>query len=508
MNAPLPPPLIPENAPFSPAQRAWLNGFFAGLLSGDAQAAPATGLATPVGPEPAVPGEDDGDYPWHDPAIELDERLALAEGRAFDLKLMAAMGQLDCGQCGYDCRDYARKIADGSEGQLNLCVPGGRSTQRALKRLMAETGDATPATEASSASASGRPEPVRASFKSAERLTAESSDKDVRHIVIDLAGTDLDYVPGDSLGVHATNDPALVEALMARLDDASEVEALSQERDLRTVTEPLLRVLAQHAEPGEASTLKALADADDGSLDEDDVLDVLERFPSARPPAQAFVAALDSLQPRLYSISSSPRRHGREVHLTVAVTRTEKDARLRNGVASTFLAEQIAPGTSIRVYQQPAHGFALPESSETPIVMIGPGTGIAPFRAFLEERLAVGAKGPAWLFFGNPHAATDYLYRDELEVFLATGTLTRLDVAFSRDQAAKVYVQDRVREGGAELWHWLQQGAHVYVCGDAKRMAKDVDDALAEVAATHGGEDGRLFLKTLAAAGRYQRDVY
>ncbi|MEO1092008.1 MAG: sulfite reductase subunit alpha [Pseudomonadota bacterium] len=508
MNAHLPPPLIPENAPFSPAQRAWLNGFFAGLLSSDGQAASAAGLATPVGPGHAAPVEDDGDYPWHDPAIELDERLELADGRAFDLKLMAAMGQLDCGQCGYDCRDYARKIADGSEGQLNLCVPGGRSTQRALKRLLAETGDVAPAVEPPAAPTSGRPEAVLASFKAADRLTAASSDKDVRHVVIDLAGTDLDYVPGDSLGVHATNDPALVEAIAARLDGLSEVEALTQERDLRTVTEPLLRLMADHAGLAEAATLKALADADDDSLDEDDVLDVLERFPSARPPARSFVDTLDALQPRLYSISSSPRRHGREVHLTIAVTRTDKDARLRNGVASTFFAERIAPGTPIRVYRQAAHDFALPESGATPIVMVGPGTGIAPFRAFLEERAETGASGPAWLFFGNPHEATDYLYRDELEAFREAGTLTRLDVAFSRDQAAKVYVQDRIREGGARLWRWLQERAHVYVCGDAKRMAKDVDDALADVAATHGGEDGRAFLKSLAAAGRYQRDVY
>jgi len=534
MTAPLPPPLIPDNAPFTPAQRAWLNGFFAGLMGQQAGAGQSVQAPPPEAAAAAPVIEDDGDYPWHDPAIPLDERLALAEGKPFDLKLMAAMGQLDCGQCGYDCRNYAKKIADGSEPKLNLCVPGGRATHRTVKKLMAEldgpaadtpTADgAAPAPASapvSAAASAGRAEPVTATVTEVRRLTAPSSAKDVRHVALDLAGTGLDYRVGDSLGVHATNDPALVAAIIARLgaEPSAEVragdrgprplrEVLLERCDLHTVSETLLRVLAAAAEPAEAATLTALADADDGALDEDDVLDVLQRFATAAPAPQAFVDALETLQPRLYSISSSPRCHAGEVHLTVAVTRGEKDGRVRNGVASTFFAERVAPGTAVRVYRQPAQDFALPPAGETPIVMIGPGTGIAPFRAFLEERRAAGAGGRSWLFFGNPHAATDFLYREELEAFRAEAVLTRLDLAFSRDGAAKVYVQDRIREAGAELWRWLEEGAHVYVCGDATRMAKAVDDALAEVVAQHGARDGKAFLKALAAAGRYQRDVY
>lgn len=510
------PPQLPGNAPFSGAQRAWLNGYLAGLTSLDG---PSAEVSSSV--EVQVDEADDS-APWHDPAIELEERMELAEGRPLPRRMMAAMGQLDCGQCSYDCQTYAEAIADGSEAKLNRCVPGGKATQRMLKKLMADAapGDAVAAPQPG---VDIRPASVVARFATAQRLHPEGAEKDTRHVVIDLKGTGLDYVPGDSLGVMPANDPALVDKIITTLDadPAAEVgdgnghsrtlqAALLEDVDLRSPTEATFKLLADHAaDKDEAVKLCLMANDEDpdGDLDELDVLDLLEKFSSARPVPKAFVETLDELQPRLYSISSSPRAHPDEVHLTVGVTRELKRDRLRNGVASTYFAERIASGAPIKVYRQPAYGFALPDDDQKPVIMIGPGTGIAPFRAFLEERRARKAKGPNWLFFGNPHGGSDYLYRDELEGYAQDGLLTRIDTAFSRDQAEKVYVQHRIREHGEDIWRWLEDGAHVYVCGDAKRMAADVDQALQDVAARHG-VDGKAFVTELMKAGRYQKDVY
>ncbi|MEM7043533.1 MAG: sulfite reductase subunit alpha [Pseudomonadota bacterium] len=516
------PPQLPDNAPFSGAQRAWLNGYLAGLASLNVNEI-AVAAEVQVNEVAAATAEDE-DFPWHDPAIELDERMELAEGRALNRRMMAAMGQLDCGQCGYDCQTYAEAIVSGAEAKLNRCQPGGKATQRMLKKLMAE-GDAPggDAVAAPHPAAEVRPASVVATFAAAVPLHPEKAEKDTRHVVIDLKGTGLDYVPGDSLGVMPANDPVLVDKIIAALsaDPAFEVgdgnghsrtlqAALLEDVDLRTPTEATFKLLADvAADKDEAVKLCLMAEDEDpdGDLDELDLLDVLEKFPSARPDAKALVETLDELQPRLYSISSSPRTHPDEVHLTVGVTRETKRDRLRNGVASTFFAERIEAGTPIKVYRQPAHGFALPDDDEKPVIMIGPGTGIAPFRAFLEERSARKAKGPNWLFFGNPHGGTDYLYRDELEGFAQSGLLTRLDTAFSRDQTEKIYVQHRILEHGQDIWRWLEDGAHVYVCGDAKRMAADVDQALQDVATRHG-VDGKAFVTGLTKSGRYQRDVY
>ncbi len=523
------PPQLPENAPFSSAQRAWVNGYLAGLMSLETSSGvnQSSRGEVPVngGAGAAVAVDDDDDFPWHDPAIELDERMEMAEGRTLKRRMMAAMGQLDCGQCGYDCQNYAEAIADGSEAKINRCVPGGKATQRMLKKLLAE-GERAPGANGAAApepAADVRPASVFARFAAAERLHPEGAAKDTRHVVIDLKGTGLDYVPGDSLGVMPANDPVLVAKIIETLGAEATTEvgdgnghsrtleqALLEDKDLRTPTEDAFRLLAKVADKEDAVKLCLMADDEDpdGDLDELDVLDVLERFASARPEAKAFAATLEDLQPRLYSISSSPRAHPGEVHLTIGVTRETKRDRLRNGVASTFFAERIESGTPIKVYCQPAHGFALPDDDQKPVIMIGPGTGIAPFRAFLEERSARKADGPNWLFFGNPHGGTDYLYRDELEGYAEVGLLTRLDTAFSRDQAEKIYVQDRILEHGQDIWRWLADGAHIYVCGDAKRMAADVDKALQAVIKDHGGQDGKAYLTDLTKAGRYQRDVY
>jgi sulfite reductase (NADPH) flavoprotein alpha-component len=239
-----------------------------------------------------------------------------------------------------------------------------------------------------------------------------------------------------------------------------------------------------------------------------DVLDLLRERGLTLSPEE-FVSACKLLQPRLYSISSSLRMHPGEVHLTVGVVRYHRQGRERKGVCSTFLADRA--GEAVPVFVHEGKSFRLPPDGQRPLIMVGPGTGIAPFRAFLEEREASGARGRAWLFFGDQHRATDFLYESELEGFIKRGVLTRLDTAFSRDQSERIYVQNRMREGGAELWAWMQEGAHFYVCGDASRMAKDVESTLLEVFKTHGGlaqAEALEYLATLRKEGRYQRDVY
>jgi sulfite reductase (NADPH) flavoprotein alpha-component len=509
--------LIPENAPFTSEQRAWLNGFFAGLLSLEQ-------LGLQGGAQP-LPVEED--YPWHDPAIELEERMRLAEGRPFELKLMAAMGQMDCGQCGHLCKSYAEVIARGEEQDLTLCVPGGRATARQLKELVAAPG-AIP-TQAPSRPAPSpivnvytRKHPFRATLKEVTRLTGEASAKDTRHVVIDLSGSGITYEPGDSLGVFPQNCPYLVEAVLQQLAASGEEpietstvtltarQALLEAFDINRPTDEVIAHLSACAsDPGEAEQLKKLAEQ--GIEEGQDLLDLLEDYPSARPRIEDLVPLLGRLQPRLFSIASSLKAHKDEVHLTVGVVRYERKKRMRKGVASTFFADRLYPGDGIKVYVQPTYSFRLPRNGNTPMIMVGPGTGIAPFRAFLEERRARGARGQSWLFFGNPNAATDFCYQEELKGHLREGGLTRLDTAFSRDQRDKLYVQHRMLQHSKDLWSWLQEGAYFYVCGDASRMALDVDEALHRIAAQIGKlseEEAARYVKKLAAEGRYLKDVY
>ncbi|MBY0329999.1 MAG: sulfite reductase subunit alpha [Acetobacteraceae bacterium] len=518
LGLPAPVPVIPENAPFTAAQRAWLNGFLAGLYGG---AAGGSTNASFAAAPPAAPVED---FPWHDPTLELAERLALAEGRAPARRLMACMAQLDCGQCGYLCATYAEALASGAETSAGLCVPGGKPTQRAVKALLAEAG--TPAAPAAAAPPKPAATPAgrEIRFVSAARLTGAGSAKDVRHVVLDLAESGLAYEPGDSLGVHAPNDPALVEAVLAALgaggeemvEDAPLRAVLSARRDIARPFDRTLDLLAAAAtDARQARALRALADGDDGAEpDGADLLDLLHAFPSARPPLAALVASLPVLKPRLYSIASSPLACPGRVELCVAVVRAARRGRVRDGVASCHLGFRADPAAPLRAEVQASH-FRLPADPATPIIMIGPGTGIAPFRAFLQHRAAAGAQGAkpgrSWLFFGDQRGATDFLFGPEIEAWRRAGTLSRLSLAWSRDAAAKVYVQHRMVEEAADLWRWLQEGAQVYVCGDAARMAKDVDAALRGVAQSQGGmsaDGARDWMVALARQGRYQRDVY
>jgi sulfite reductase (NADPH) flavoprotein alpha-component len=261
----------------------------------------------------------------------------------------------------------------------------------------------------------------------------------------------------------------------------------------------------------ESRMLQAMAEGYPGAGPDDaDLLDLLEAFPTARPPLSELISSLDPLQPRLYSIASSAKAVTSEVHLTVEPVRYERRGRQRTGVASTYLCDRLAGGAEVEMFVRPSEAFRL-APADRPIIMIGPGTGIAPFRAFLQERRAIGARGRNWLFFGNPHRETDFLYGDELLEWRRDGLLTRLDTAFSRDQGEKIYVQHRMLENAAELWAWLQDGAHLYVCGDAERMARDVDRGLAYIVAKQGRMEpagAKSYLARLASEGRYQRDVY
>ncbi len=516
-------PRLPENAPFSPSQRAWLDGFLAGLLN-----FPDDRAGEPATPLPAMPSAA-ADFPWHDPVLSLDERLALAQGRSPERVLMAAMAQLDCGQCGYLCQTYAEAISRGEETNLTRCVPGGRATARKLKELTAGAAPAWVAPAQSArvevAAAATTSAFQAARFRQARCLNGMGSEKDTRHVVLEFEDLEA-YEPGDSLGVSARNSPELVGAIVECLDAARDTpvlapdgierplaEALTEACEIRRVSDRAIEVLASRAhDRGELLVLQAIAEGYPGAGPEDaDLLDLLQAFPSARPPLSELVSALDPLRPRLYSIASSPKLAADEVHLAVAAVRYEKRARRRLGVASTFLSDRAAAGDRISVYVHRAPGFRLPVSSDAPVIMIGPGTGIAPFRAFLQERRATGARGRNWLFFGNPRRRTDFLFEDEMAAYCHDGLLTRLDTAFSRDQEGKVYVQHRLLERAAEIWSWLQDGTHLYLCGDAQRMARDVEAGLAYIIAKEGGLDpvaAKAYLARLAGEGRYRKDIY
>lgn len=528
---------IPETAPFNEQQRAWLNGFFAGLTGiqnadANGDVAAIAGATMPAA-DPAV--EEEEDFPWHDAGLPIVDRLELAEGKPLERKLMAAMAQLDCGSCGYLCQTYSEAIASGEESNLNLCSPGGKETKQAIKKLLADgggvsangsgTNGATSSNgQSNGASAWSRKNPYSAKLVESRPLNLEGSAKDTRHVAIDLAGSGMNYEVGDALGIYPTNCGDLSAMIIDRLAADSRVkvetplgnskpllDALCEDCCLKDPSDELIELLIGRVSDADAqSTLQRLLD--EGVPDGFDVLDVLEVAEGSTITATEFVEQLEPLNPRLYSIASSMKAVGDQVHLTVGKVVYEREGRVRKGVASTMLADRTPVGETMRVFIQPNHGgFTVPSETTTPMIMVGPGTGIAPFVAFLQERAADTSPGENWLFFGDQHEAFDFLYEEELRGYVIDGVLSRLDTAFSRDGDAKVYVQDRMREQAAELWQWLQRGAHFYVCGDATRMASDVDRALIHVVATEGGlsdADAKAYVKQMTADKRYVRDVY
>ena len=372
-----------------------------------------------------------------------------------------------------------------------------------------------------------RTRPFPARLKTNRRLNRAGSAKDTRHFEIALDGSGLEYEVGDALGVMPTNCPVLVEELLAALgckgeepvSNARGNESSLHEALLKTfvITQPPVSFVQAAVERGKNSELLALCAPEqkaafDKWLFGRDIVDVLRACSTTRFTPMEFTGFLRPLQPRLYSISSSPKAHPGEVHLTIAAVRYEAQGRAKKGVASCWLADRVTPcETPVPVFVQTSHGFRPPRDGATPIIMVGPGTGIAPFRAYLEERRATGATGRNWLFFGDQQRACDFLYEEELTEFSRNGFLARLDLAFSRDQSEKIYVQNRMLEHAAELWIWLEDGAHFYVCGDAKRMAKDVDAALHQVIEQASGKSREQAVEYVAAMKtekRYQRDVY
>jgi sulfite reductase (NADPH) flavoprotein alpha-component len=580
-------PFIPESAPFNLEQRAWLNGFLAGMFS----AGPApqlNGAATPAGnagpllicfgsqtgtaegiakklakeatqrgftPKLAALNDfesagftasaktviitstwGDGDAPdnavnfWNwlkadaAPRLESMEFAVLGLGdknysdfcgasKKFDDRLSAlgAKRLTSRGECDTDYESTAKKWIDGLWEKL------GGSTNGAAQNGSAPVQAAEPAQALFS-----KTHPFPAKLLKNLPLNGAGSAKEVRHYEILLGNSGLTYEVGDALGVIPENCDALVTEIIAALgatgDEPVVIEnvvvplslVLKQQFELGRPTSELLAEIAKRVPTVEFAPLLATDKADDLKkwLYGRDVLDMLSLAPKSLNYSE-LLPLLRKMSPRLYSISSSPKAHPGEVHLTVGAVRYEKHGRNRKGVASTFLADRA--NSTVRVFVQASHGFRPPTNGDTPMIMVGPGTGIAPFRAFLEERQATGAKGKNWLFFGDQKRSSDFLYEELLTDWRKSGFLTRLDLAFSRDQAEKIYVQTRMLENAAELWKWLEEGGHFYVCGDASRMAKDVDDALHKVIETAGGksaDEAKAYVAKLKSDKRYQRDVY
>ena len=364
--------------------------------------------------------------------------------------------------------------------------------------------------------------PLTATLAVNQKITGRDSEKDVRHIEIDLADSGLRYQPGDALGVWYQNDPELVKELVELLwlkgDESVSVEgktlplaeALQWHFELTVNT---ATIVENYATLTRSETLLPLV-GDKAQLQQyaanTPIVDMV-RFSPAQLDADTLIGLLRPLTPRLYSIASSQAEVESEVHITVGAVRYDIEGRARAGGASSFLADRLEEEGEVRVFIEHNDNFRLPANPQTPVIMIGPGTGIAPFRAFMQQRAADGAEGKNWLFFGNPHFTEDFLYQLEWQRYVKEGVLSRIDLAWSRDQQQKVYVQDKLREQGAELWRWINDGAHIYVCGDANRMAKDVEQTLLEVIAEYGAMDAEAadeFLSELRVERRYQRDVY
>lgn len=434
-------------------------------------------------------------------------------GRDFDERL-AALG--------------ATRLLERVDADVDFDAPAASWRASILDILKAKAGSAaatlshTPVASAVASSLYSKSNPFAANLITNQKLTGRWSVKDIRHIEIDLAGSDLSYQPGDALGVWFDNDGAMVDELLALtgLDGGSSVsvdgnsvslrDALIRDYELTQLTPGFVKGYAEAGNIAALLELQADPAALRGYIGERQVIDVVREHP-AKVSSEQLLAALRRLAPRLYSIASSQAEVGEEVHLTLAVVRYDAFGHEHLGGASGFLAERLSEGGEVRVFVEHNDNFRLPADDSTPIIMVGPGTGIAPFRAFMQERDARGASGDNWLFFGNPSFTEDFLYQVEWQGYAKSGLLTRIDLAWSRDQKEKIYVQQRLREQGAEVWAWLERGAHFYVCGDASRMAKDVQDALLEIIVSHGGksqEDAEEYLNELRRAKRYQRDVY
>jgi sulfite reductase (NADPH) flavoprotein alpha-component len=372
-----------------------------------------------------------------------------------------------------------------------------------------------------------RSNPYRAEVLGNLNLNGRGSNKETRHLELSLEGSGLTYEPGDSLGVYPQNDPALVDLLLAETNWSPEEkvtvnkhgdvrplkEALRSYFEITVLTKPLLHKASQLSVNNDLQNLVS-TDSEENLkeyIKGRDLLDLIRDFGPWIGSAQGMISILRKIPPRLYSISSSLLANPDEVHLTIGAVRYDSHGRERKGVTSILFAERLQLGDKLPIFIQPNSNFKLPQNPDTPIIMVGPGTGIAPFRAFLQEREETGAKGKTWLFFGDQHFVADFLYQTEWQKMIKDGILTKLDVAFSRDMEERVYVQHRMHQHSKELFEWLQAGAHVYVCGDEKNMAHDVHNALVDILHKEGGlsrEKSQEYLANMLKQERYQRDVY
>jgi len=415
--------------------------------------------------------------------------------------------------------DYEEEAATWIQGALDAFEPDLKAQQgnAGAQAAVMPFGAPTPA-----ASQYTKQNPFEAELLAVQKITGRDSTKDVRHVEISLEGSDITYTPGDSLGVYFLNDEALVdEALeLTQIDGSSRVKVANEELSVRDALIEKLELTQSYpgfvekyaTATGTPELLKLVEDkaAMRAYIEPRQIFDVIRQNP-AKLDAQTLVDCLRKLQARLYSIASSQSEVEDEVHLTVGLVEFDTFDSEHLGGCSGYLARRAEEGCKVKVFSEHNDNFRLPANDETPIIMVGPGTGIAPFRAFLQERDSREAQGKNWLFFGNPHFTQDFLYQVEIQGYLKSGLLNKVDVAFSRDQAEKIYVQDKLRKNSKEIFEWLEAGAHFYVCGDANRMAKDVHQALVDIIKENTGkndEDAEQYLKDLRSANRYQKDVY
>ncbi|MFW0699320.1 sulfite reductase subunit alpha [Pantoea sp. R13S299] len=421
----------------------------------------------------------------------------------------------------------AKRVVDRIDCDIDYEEPSSEWLNSSMPQFAASAGSSgtvlESAPEAPVIPGSNKSNPYAAALITNKRLSGEQSAKDIRHFEFDLSDSGLKYEAGDALGVIPVNEPSLVSLLLTQLNADYQTPVPGFDRslgDLLTyqfeISEPSRKLIEWVGQNTTNQELRHVLQHDDKDalgvwLWGKDTLDLLQLELTRTLAVPEFVALLRPLQHRAYSISSSSKAHPNQVHLTVASVRYHSGGRNRGGVCSTYLAERVRRGEKPAIFISPNKSFRVPANNSAPLIMVGPGTGIAPFRAFLQERQATGAQGKNWLFFGDQHQEHDFIYQDELVAWRDNGLLTRLDLAFSRDQEKKIYVQSRMLEQGAELYAWLQEGAYFYVCGDASRMAKDVDNALYEVVRQFGGlstERAADYVDQLKKEKRYLRDVY
>jgi len=444
-------------------------------------------------------------------------------GKDFDKRLGELGGKriVDRVDCDVDYDDDAAKWIDAAIPAFAETLAA--SAAPAAAPAMGMGGFAMPGMAAPAGVEYDKNSPFTAALLENLVLNDVGSEKETRHIELNIEDSGIVYEPGDSIGILPDNDPALVDEIIsitgldadgmitAHDGEKSLREALLSIYDITTLTRDFVTKYADIADSKKLTKLAADKDKLTAYIADREVIDLLHEFPAKELTAPVLTALLRKMPPRLYSIASSLQAHPDEVHICVATVRYESHGRERKGVCSTWFAERTAIGDTVKIFVQENRNFKLPTDPATPIIMIGPGTGIAPFRAFVEEREALEATGKNWLFFGDQHFSSDFLYQTEWQGFLKSGALARLDVAFSRDQEHKVYVQHRMLERAAELWQWLQDGAVVYVCGDAGRMADDVHQALLQIIREQGGQSEEQaidYVKQMQKAKRYQRDVY